>query len=74
MRIRGDGWKVLEVYGVLERYRGQPEQYTRNNGDDTANKHQRSTKPQRQSSCTKQVRLKSNGQMPTFLPYTEEVL
>ena len=74
MRIQGDGWKVPGVHGIPERYRGQPRQGTSNNGDNAANKYQRSTKPQQQSSCTKQVRLKSNRQMPTFLSHIEEVL
>ena len=45
-----------------------------NNEDDATNKYQGSTKLQRQSRCTKQVRLKSNGQMSTFLPHIEKVL
>ena len=53
MRIQGDGWKVPGVHGVPERGRGQPRQGTSNIGDNAANKYQRSTKPQRQSSCTK---------------------
>ena len=74
MCIWGDGWKVLGVHGIPERYRGQPGQDTSNNEYDTTNKYQGSTKPQRQSRCTKQVRLKSNGQMSTFLPHIEKVL
>ena len=74
MCIRGDGWKVPRVHGVLKRYRGQPGQDTGNNGDDATNKHRRSTKSQRQSSRTKQACLKTNGQMPTFLPHIKEVL
>ena len=74
MSIWGDGWKIPVVHGILERYWGQPEQDTGNNEDDAANKHQGSTKPQWQSSCTKQVRFKSNKQMSAFLPHIEEVL
>ena len=55
-------------------FRVMVEQDTGHNGDDAMKEHQGSTKPQRQSSCPKQVRLKSNGQMPTFLLHIEEVL
>ena len=74
MRIWSDGWKILRVHGVLERYRSQLRQDLGHNGDGTTKEHKRSAKPQRQGSSAEQVRVKGNGQMPTFLLHIEEVL
>ena len=74
MRIWSDGWKILRVHGVLERYRNQPKQDLGHNGDGTTKEHKRSAKPQRQGSCAKQVHFKGDGQVSIFLLHAKEVL
>ena len=44
--VRGDGWKLLGIHGVLERYRSQSKQDQGHNGDGATKERERSTKPQ----------------------------
>ena len=74
MRIWGDGWKILRIHGVLERYRSQPRQDLGHNKDGTTKEHKRSAMPQQKGSCAEQVRFEGDGQVTTFLSHIEEVL
>ena len=74
MRVWGNSWKIIRVYGVLERYRSQPRQDPGHNGNGTTKEHKRIAMPQQQGSCVEQVHFKGNGQVSTFLLHAKEVL
>ena len=65
--------KLLGFFGVSEGYRGQPRQDLGHNGDGTLEEYERSTKPQWQNSSLKQVHVKGNRQVSTFLSHAEEI-
>ena len=60
MRIWGDDRKIPWIRGILKGYWDQPKKDTGHNGVNTAKDSQGGIEPERQGSCIKQVRLKSN--------------